>query len=691
MKLAQVMLVAGKELRETLRDRRTLAVMVLFPLVVYPLVSLATVQVLTARIGRGDKVPARVSISGPRPIAEKLHARLAARSHDGNPDFALSLPPTPATAADVRAGRVDAAIAVEKPSPGASGGGAAGAATARVLFDETQERSRTARTRIEEALAAGLEPGCTPSYAVTIEGVAPRTAMGGYLLSRILPLVIVVMVMLGAFHPAIDITAGERERSTLETTLSAPIPRSALMTGKVVAVATLAMLSGVLNLASMSITVLEGAKLAAAGAAPSLPWANAGAAALLVIPPAAFLFASVMVAIGALARSFKEAQTLLTPVYFMCMAPALLAALGDFELRGAAAFIPGVGVTLLARDVIAGHASVGAIVAVFASSVGYGAAALALACRLYDSERLLGADDAGLGLRAWLRHLLFGPRATTRDEVINPDLPNTADAPPTAGHALALFGVAVLLLFAFLPIQKWRLVPGLALFEWVGLLGLTAVYARGSGRRFTSVLRLRKPSLAAVVGAILIGASAWLVVGLLVQWVLPAPKEVEEHIRRIIPSGEGKGGFTFAILLVAFTPAICEEALFRGPILRGLRTRLSALGAAVATGLLFGLYHGDVWRFIPVAVLGFAFSAIALATDSIVPAMIAHFTNNACLIALARAGIDEAGTEMTVRQRLTLVAVGAVVLAAGAALIAHARRTRRVRGPEPSEGSGPQM
>ena len=77
--------------------------------------------------------------------------------------------------------------------------------------------------------------------------------------------------------------------------------------------------------------------------------------------------------------------------------------------------------------------------------------------------------------------------------------------------------------------------------------------------------------------------------------------------------------------------------------------------------------------------LGFAFSAIALATDSIVPAMVAHFTNNACLIALARAGIDEAGSEMTVRQRLTLVALGGVVLAAGAALIAHAHRTRRVR------------
>ena len=625
---------------------------------------------------------------GSRPAASASSMRVRAMRErscvSSNSTRAVAAPVAPPLAPPLAPGEgFSTAIAVER-----SKAGATGAATARVLFDETQERSRTARARIEEALAAGLEPGCTPSFAVSIEGVAPRTAMGGYLLSRILPLVIVVMVMLGAFHPAIDMTAGERERSTLETTLSAPIARAALMTGKVVAVATLATLSGVLNLASMSITVLEGAKLAASGAAPSLPWANAGAAALLVIPPAAFLFASVMVAIGALARSFKEAQTLLTPVYFMCMAPALLSALGDFELRGVAPFVPGVGVTLLARDVIAGHASVGAIVAVFASSVGYGAAALTLACRLYDSERLLGGDDAGLGLRAWLRHLLFGPRAATRDEAGDPNAP---DAPPTAGHALALFGVAVVVLFAFAPLQKWRLVPGILLFQWVGLLGLTAVYARGSGRRFTSVLRARKPSAAAVGGAILIGASAWLVVGLLIEWVLPAPKEVEESVRRLIPSGEGKGVFTFAILLVAFTPAICEEALFRGPILRGLRTRLSPLGAAVVTGLLFGIYHGDVWRFIPVAVLGFAFSAIALATDSIVPAMIAHFTNNACLIALARAGIGESGAELTVRQRLTLVALGGVVLAAGAALIAHAYRTRRVTAPGPSAGSGVQM
>ncbi|HXU06947.1 MAG TPA: ABC transporter permease subunit/CPBP intramembrane protease [Polyangia bacterium] len=663
MKLADVLLVAGKELRETLRDRRTLAVMVLFPLVVYPLITLATLQVMSVRLARTEKQKPRVAISGPSALADKLRARLAARNHGAGDDFALSSGPV--TAADIRAGKLDAAIAVDAPTR------ATDPPSAHILFDPTQERSRTARARVEDALAPASDPGCAAPYSVSVEGVAPQQAMGGYALSKVLPLVIVIMVMLGAFHPAIDITAGERERGTLETTLSAPIARAALMTGKVVAVATLAALSGVLNLASMSITVLEGTRLATSGTGMtfSLPLVQAGAAALLVIPPAAFLFASVMVAIGALARSFKEAQTLLTPVYFLGMAPSLLAAVGDFELTPGVAFIPGIGVTLLARDVISGHAALVPTLAVFASSVAYGAVALAVACRLYDSERLIGADAVGLGLRDWLRHLAFGPRMEPAD--IN-------NTPPTAGHAIALFGIGVVLLVAFVPIQVWNLAIGLALFEWVGLLGLTAVYARGSGRRLASVLRLSKPSAASVVGAVLIGSSAWLVIGLLVEWVLPPPKEMVEHLRRVITpaAGGGAGAFLLALLLTAVSPAICEEALFRGPILRGLRTRFSATGSAILTGLLFGLFHGDVWRFIPATMLGFALSVIALAADSIVPAMLAHFANNACIIGLVSMGVsDEAA--MAPKLRLTLVAIGTVGIAAGTVLLAHAYRARK--------------
>ena len=649
MKLRGVGLVAGKELRETLRDRRTLAVMVLFPLVVYPVVTLVTTQVMAVRATRTETEVARVAVAGPAALAAGVRARLA---HAKGLTVAG---PTGDATADVVANRVDAAVEVAAGAPG-------GPPSARILFDETREGSREAHERVAAALA-GAGPACAPPYAVASQGIAPRASVGGYVLSKILPLIVVLMIMLGAFHPAIDITAGERERGTLETTLSAPIDRATLMAGKVLAVATLAAITGFLNLASMSLTVLEGARLVAGSTAFTLPWLRA-ASALLVVPPAAFLFASVMVAVGAVARSFKEAQTLLTPVYFLCMAPSLTAALGDFQLEGAAVFIPGVNLTLLARDLIVGHARLGTTLIVLATTVAAGAAALTLAARLYDSERLLGADEPGLRLGAWLRRLIFGaPRADAGD--------------PTAGEALALYAAAWIVLLALAPVQVWRVAPGLLLLEWGGLLGLTLLYARGTGRRLAVLLRIRRPSSASMAGAILIGLSAWLAVGLLADWLFPAPKEVADSLRRLIAPPDGRRGLAFTLFLTALTPAICEEALFRGPILRGLRSRFSATGAAVLTGLLFGLYHGDVWRLLPTAILGAALSAIALAAGSIIPAMVAHFINNACLILLARSHLEEA-RDIGLGPRLALLAAAGTVLAVGFRLLAAGRKTQRV-------------
>jgi sodium transport system permease protein len=660
VKLREVTLVAGKELRETLRDRRTLAVMVLFPLVIYPLVSLVTAQVLAARVARIDAHVARVAVSGPPPLTAELRRRLASPelvvvASGGQSDTAVR--------ADLAANRVDAIAEVKPGAPGKP-------PDVRLLYDETREESAAARDRVEQALAAPVGgANCMPAFAVATTGIAARAQVSGYMLSKILPLVVVVMVMLGAFHPAIDITAGERERSTLETTLSAPIDRASLMGGKVLAVATLASLTGALNLASMSLTVLEGTHLIAGGAKAPIPWLHA-AAAFAVIPPTAFLFASVMVAIGALARSYKEAQTLLTPVYFLCMAPALTAGLGDFQLRGVTAWIPGVGVTLLARDLILGHASLGVTLAVLCSTALYGAAALALAARLYDSERLFFTDEASLGLGAWLRHVASGHGSPANANE------GAEDEPPTAGHALALYGIAcVLLLFVFVPLQTWRLGPGLALSEWVGLGGLTWLFARGRGQKLSQVLRVGAPSATAVAGAVLIGLSAWLVVGLLAEWILPAPKEVVEGLRRAVAPSDGGRGTFLTLFLMALTPAICEEALFRGPILRGLRTRLSPAGAAILTGLLFGIYHLDPWRLLPTAILGVALSGIALASDSIIPAMVAHFVNNACLILLARLHADDTDALPT-RTKLLFGTLGAVVLSVGIHLMRRAAKRR---------------
>ncbi len=658
MKLREIGLVAGKELRETLRDRRTVAVMVLFPLVVYPLVSLVTMQVMAVRATRTEPGAARVGVAGPLAKTAPVRAELAKHPRE-IAIVALSADPT----ADVVAGRADAAALVD------------GGAVVRVLFDETRAGSRQAQERVVQVLTGAA--ACPPTFTVSAQGIAPQASVGGYVLSKVLPLIVVVMVMLGAFHPAIDITAGERERATLETTLSAPIDRFALMAGKVLAVATLAAISGFLNLASMSLTVLEGARMVAGQATFALPWART-LSVLAVVPPAAFLFAAVMVAVGAVARSFKEAQTLLTPVYFLCMAPSLTAALGDFELGGVTMLIPGVNVTLLARDLMVGRAGAGAIAVVFVSTLLYGAAALALAARLYDSERLLAADEPGLGLYAWLRRLLARPDAT-------PPAPSAAGVKgetnagvageTTAGHALALYAVAGALLFPAALLQAWSVPVGLLTLQWGVLLTSTVIYARGSGRRWVDVVELKRPSGRALLGGVLIGASTWLCVGLLADWLLPAPKELIEKLRHVIAPPDRSLALT--LFLTALSPALCEEALFRGPILRGLRTRFPAAGAAILCGLLFGIFHLDPWRLLPTAALGTAFSVLALASGSIVPAMVAHFVNNACLVLLSRARLDDSGT-LAVGPRLALIAGAAAVVATGFHLVRRPPETRRV-------------
>ena len=702
-----------KELRETLRDRRTLAVMLLFPLVVYPLMSLLMTEVVAGKQAAEATRASRVAITGGDLAARQgLRAALAAvrgrangetadavadggtkssdAAGDGAPranvgaghsagapkvsDIALfDVVPEPGAASsathapaagDVAAGAIDALIDLGQ------AGRTAGTRSIRVVYDETRPASDQAHERLALALGRALPAGCAPAYAVTATSLASKAKVGGYVLSKVLPLIVVIMTMLGAFYPAIDITAGERERGTLETLLSSPVRRFDLMTGKVLAVATLAMLTGALNIVSLSLTVAETARLAGGAGAFAIPWTRAFAT-LLVVVPAAFLFASVMVAVGALARGFKEAQTLLMPIYLLCLTPSLATTVGDFPLAGVTLLVPGTNLTLLARDLMLGTARVLPAAIVLLSTLAFSAAALTFAARLYDSERLLTSTDAGqLSLGAWLRLLLARPGAPGA----GPHRAVTA-TPTTPGHALALFGVAfVMWFFVFTWLQHWRLLPGLLLSQWGGFLGLVWLYARLTRRSLAEVLVLRRPRAAAVAGAVCIGLSCWLILGILADRVMPPPREVVESIRRLIrPPGEERP-LWLSVFALAVTPAVCEEALFRGPILRGLRRQLPTALACTLTGVLFGILHGDVWRFVPTALLGGLLSWVALTSGSLIPSVVIHVVNNTTLIVLGYFGLDEAAEHLSSRTNLLLAGGAVVLLLVGIGAVSVGRR-----------------
>ena len=446
------------------------------------------------------------------------------------------------------------------------------------------------------------------------------------------------------------------------------------MAGKVLAVTVLSALTGVLNIASMSLTVAEGAKMAAGGGQGLIiPWTKT-LATLLTVVPAAFLWASVMVAVGALARTFKEAQNLLTPVYFLCFTPALIASLADFPLTGVAMVVPGTNLTLLARDLMTGEATVVHGVVVLLTTLGFGAIALSFAARLYDSERLLASSDGDpLDLKAWLAQLVFRRdirRPTDDDTSVTAPPRSATPFVPTAEHALAIFAVAfVLWFFAFAWLQRWRLIPGLLISQWVGFLGLVVAYARVNRTTVVDVVAFRRPRTSALVGAGLLGLSAWVVLGVLTDKILPPPPSLVDAMRKLIRPPDGHRPYLLTLFALAVTPAICEEALFRGVILRGLRQRFRPLSACLITGLLFGVLHGDVWRLLPTTLLGTLLSWVALRTASIVPSMLIHTVNNGALVTLGYFGWDQATENLPATVNVLVLTCAAFALVGGVLLI----------------------
>ena len=136
MNLRHVFLTFAKELREALRDRRTLAIMILLPLVIYPLLSMLAAQVATGREKQREDRPSTIALAGTSPDRDALAAQILA-----NPTIFILLPG--GTPADVEHGRLDALVEL---APGEGG-------KLTVIYDASRDESRTAEDRLDGIFA----------------------------------------------------------------------------------------------------------------------------------------------------------------------------------------------------------------------------------------------------------------------------------------------------------------------------------------------------------------------------------------------------------------------------------------------------------------------------------------------------------------------------------------------------------
>ncbi len=213
------------------------------------------------------------------------------------------------------------------------------------------------RHEVDERLRMNnLRPAFIDPFDVQAADIATDSRMLQAVLGGVMPYMLFIFCFLGAFYPALDLTAGEKERFTLETLLLSPVSRMDIAAGKFLVTFIAAVTAAVLFTASMYLTFTQG--ILPEGATEQLniqfePLALALTASLLI--PIAALIAAVVLGVALLGRSFKEAQNYVTPLQFLFIIPSGVAFLPDLETEIHLAFIPLVNVSMLMKELMKGN------------------------------------------------------------------------------------------------------------------------------------------------------------------------------------------------------------------------------------------------------------------------------------------------------------------------------------------------
>ncbi|MEZ6085596.1 MAG: ABC transporter permease subunit [Phycisphaerae bacterium] len=385
----RILTIYTKELTELLRDRRTLIAMIVVPIALYPLLIIGSVHLLSVQDGERKTEKMTIGIQydpeypeDKQPAVRHLQRQLrTARNiiHDNLDDE----PDNVVSNGLISIERMEIVVVNDVEQAVALGACHVGVvfqtddeqedhpAQQRVIikYDKAELRSESAASRLRDVfdtlsrnltkeilIQQNLPFWILDPIHVSAENVATPQKVGGMLLGSIVPLVLVLMTITGAIYPAIDLTAGERERGTLETLIVCPVPPVELMTGKYLVVATVAMMGAALNLISMGATLHFGGftKMISASGDTELPL-EVLPVILIVLIPFAMLFSAIMVAVCSYARTFKEAQNYIMPVILAALIPGGVAAMPGTELSGINAYVPVMNMVLLAREMLLGH------------------------------------------------------------------------------------------------------------------------------------------------------------------------------------------------------------------------------------------------------------------------------------------------------------------------------------------------
>lgn len=395
-----------KELRDMLRDRRTLISMIVIPTLVMPgLLAAVTFVAIKVTKEAAATTPTVMVMGG-----EDSPAALAAFRAHGKIKL---LPLSRDWKQRISDKKLRAAVEIPAGFDEAIQRGEA--ATIKIYNYDGEMRSGMAVSEVRRFFAdysekivsarlagRGLSLAAIKPFEVKAENVAAPEKVGGNFIGGLIPYFFLLLCFTGAMYPAMDLTAGEKERGTMETLLCSPAARLDLVAGKFLTILTASLGTVACSLISMSLTFAVGGPLLArriggSGTAAARRGADQVVAMTSLDPvgllavigmvlPMAVLFAATLFTISLFAKSFKEAQSYVSPLIIVIILPAVLGMLPGVELNGRLALVPILNVSLVSKELVSGIWHWNYLALIFASSCVYAGIALALAVKMFNRE-----------------------------------------------------------------------------------------------------------------------------------------------------------------------------------------------------------------------------------------------------------------------------------------------------------------
>ena len=357
-----------KELIDTLRDKRTMRTMLLIPLLVFPIMLTIFVNVSSSFEKKASEEKLKIGVWGdlgakywnqlnemPNGLGKKelksFEDSLALKKaiEEGEIELGLIVPKNEAELARTKQ-TIPLTWLFDASSVGRQ-------ERAELYMSYLTEKAETVRLKELGVDATKLHP-LVPVY----KNCASDKKMIGQLAGGILPYIFIAFGFIGCMYPAIDLFTGEKERGTIETLLTTPISRWQILVGKMLVIVSSGMLAATCALLGLFVSIefldiVHNEEILKIVHGILTPMFIISMFSLLL--PLVVFFAGVMIPIAVYAKSFKEAQSIITPLNFVMVLPAMIGFFPGIELNAMTAAIPVVNIVLATKELISGTLSFG--------------------------------------------------------------------------------------------------------------------------------------------------------------------------------------------------------------------------------------------------------------------------------------------------------------------------------------------